>query len=45
MGVILRIKSIVSELMLAGMLVSGAAQATLVDRGGGLICDTDQNLT
>lgn len=29
----------------AGVLVSGAAQATLVDRGGGLIYDTALNIT
>jgi hypothetical protein len=32
-------------LVFAGLLVSGAVQATLIDRGGGLIYDTDLNIT
>lgn len=31
--------------LLAGLSLSGAAQATLLDRGGGLIYDTDLNVT
>ena len=31
--------------LLAGLSLSSAAQATLVDRGGGLIYDTDLNVT
>ena len=31
--------------LLAGIALSGAAQATLIDRGGGMIYDTDLNLT
>lgn len=32
-------------LVVAGLLVSGAAQATLIDRGGGLLYDTVLNVT
>lgn len=31
--------------LLAGLILSGAAQATLIDRGGGLIYDTDLDVT
>lgn len=31
--------------LLAGLSLSGAAQAALIDRGGGLIYDTDLNIT
>ena len=31
--------------LLVGVALSGAAQATLIDRGGGLIYDTDLNIT
>jgi hypothetical protein len=40
----IRTTLITSSLLAAG-LVSGAAQAALVDRGGGLIYDTDLNVT
>ena len=33
------------SLLIAGMLIGGMAQATLVDRGGGLIYDSEQNIT
>jgi len=38
-------KKLVAALATAGLLVSGAAQAMLVDRGGGLIYDSDLNIT
>lgn len=41
----MRIKKVASRLLLAGILVSGAAQAALLDRGGGLIYDTLLNIT
>ena len=41
----MRIKKVASGLLLAGILVSGAAQAALLDRGGGLIYDTLLNIT
>ena len=31
--------------LLAGIALSGAAQAALIDRGGGMIYDTDRNIT
>jgi len=40
----IRTTLIASSLLAAG-LISGAAQAALVDRGGGLIYDTDLNIT
>lgn len=41
----MRIKKIGAQLLLAGMLISGSAQAALLDRGGGLIYDTLLNVT
>ena len=38
-------KAWMGSLAVAGMLASGVAQATLVDRGGGLIYDTTLNIT
>lgn len=38
-------KKLATGLVTAGLLVSGAAQAALVDRGGGLIYDTTLNIT
>lgn len=32
-------------ILLAGLLIIGSAQATLIDRGGGLIYDTDRDIT
>jgi hypothetical protein len=39
------IKKVVLALATAGLLSSGAAQATLVDRGGGLFYDNVLNVT
>ena len=41
----MKIKKALSGLLLAGLLVSGAAQATLTDRGGGLLYDDVLNVT
>lgn len=35
----------IAAALAAGLLVSGAAQATLIDRGGGMIYDSDLNIT
>lgn len=37
--------TLIASTLLAAGLISGAAQAALVDRGGGLIYDTDLNVT
>lgn len=37
--------SLIATTLLAAGLISGAAQAALIDRGGGLIFDTDLNVT
>lgn len=37
--------TLIASSLIAASLVSGAAQAALVDRGGGLIYDTDLNVT
>ena len=37
--------TLITSTLLAAGLISGAAQAALVDRGGGLIYDTDLNVT
>ena len=41
----MRIKAALTGLLFAGMLASGTAQAVLLNRGGGLIYDTDLNIT
>lgn len=41
----MKLQNVLSSLVVAGTLVSGAAQATLIDRGGGLIYDTHLNVT
>ena len=38
-------KPLILALLVGGMALSGAAQAALIDRGGGLIYDTDLNIT
>ncbi len=38
-------KKVAAALVTAGLLASGAAQATLFDRGGGMIYDSDLNIT
>ena len=44
-GRIMKIKSALSSLFLVGFLFSGAAQASLLDRGSGMIYDDALNLT
>jgi hypothetical protein len=44
-GVAMKLRKIAAVLAGVGVLTSGAAQASLVDRGGGLIYDTTLNVT
>lgn len=41
----MKIKNAIADLLFVGAMVSGTAQATLVDRGGGLLYDTVLNVT
>lgn len=41
----MQLSKLIKALAVAGLVSSGAAQAALVDRGGGMIYDTDLNIT
>lgn len=41
----MKLKKIAAGMVLAGLVASGAAQAALVDRGGGMLYDTVLNIT